>query len=128
MKIIQHLRYQHVSKLSTSNEIWGNIGQYLAKCWPTFDIFCQCWQMLTKKCQTFSENIINVCEFFEFGAVQKCANLVGLRNCCKMKFTCKSRLRYSRERAFEDSILIFDTPRFQNQNIIYSGPHLTACS
>ena len=43
----------------------------------------------------------NLCEYFEFGAVQRCVNLVDLEKFCKMStvFGCKNRPRYRRERA-----------------------------
>ena len=55
---------------------------------PNFDrnlVKCdQCWQMWTKRCQSFGETIFNFCENPDFGVMRKCANLVGLKARCKM--------------------------------------------
>ena len=43
----------------------------------------------------------NLCQNVEFGALQKCANLVDLQKGFKRIFSRKSRLRYNGERALE---------------------------
>ena len=70
-------------------------------------------------CRTSSQD---VCEIFEFGAVQKCVDLVDLEKCRKRnillfsKLVGKNRLRYSRERALRNStsayLLIVTMPGF----------------
>ena len=52
--------------------------------------------------QDFDVQIVALfCKHLEFVAVQKCVNLVDPENATKLVFTCRSRRRYSRERALQ---------------------------
>ena len=54
-----------------------------------FSFFCARCRLLTNEILSDFHGILsNYCEKFEIGLVQKCANMVDLKKCCKMS-TCK---------------------------------------
>ena len=58
-----------------------------------------------------SKNIIKLCEQSEFGAMHKSAQILSSEKTVHNDFfTCKTGLRYSKERALQSHILIFSHP------------------
>ena len=63
----------------------GNIGQHLTDVWVTFRN-CQDLISFGIVNSTFCQKTTNSCKHSEFGALQKCANLVDLEKCGMMNF------------------------------------------
>ena len=89
--------------------------------WLTFGKHTQFCQFMTRIYQHFGKKKTNFARE-EFGAVQKCTNLVDLKNLKHWKwlFAWNNRLWYRRERALKNHIVIFSHPVYfektQKQN------------
>ena len=87
-----------IFSLRVFDEIWQNIRQRLTQFWPNLD---KSWLMLTEKIAK-----IILCEQFEIGAVQTCANLGELEKCYATSTKVlirKDRPRCSRERTVQST-------------------------
>ena len=85
------------------NDFWKStrIASWKFESWQNFADFwnfCKCVAVISRKIQLLIFKKI-FCWSAEFGAVQKCANLVELENAVKRIVSCKFWFRYSRERA-----------------------------
>ena len=108
-------RYQNISKLSMFQLYLVKFTGKSIKFWPKCGNFAQRWPYWPTNFKIVS---VTLYENFEFGTVQKCANLAdhveNNQNTAKQIFgqsPCKNRFRHSLERAFQVILSYFSSPR-----------------